>query len=53
MNKNEKSTTLDTKRFDEILKSKTSAKNILNNETLTLKNGLTISPKSTVIFDVF
>jgi len=53
MNKNEKSTTLDTKRFDEILKSKTSAKNILNNETQTLKNGLTISPKSTVIFDVF
>lgn len=53
MNKNDKSTTLETKRFDEILKSKTSAKNILNNQIQTLKNGLTISPKSTVIFEVF
>lgn len=53
MNKNEKPTTLETKRFDEILQSKTSAKNILNNETQTLKNGVIISPKSTMIFEVF
>lgn len=53
MNKNDKSTTLETKRFDEILKSKTSAKNILNNETQTIKNGLSISPKSTMIFEIF
>lgn len=53
MNKNEESTKLSTERFDEILRNKTSAKNILNNETQTLKNGLTISPKSTMIFEVF
>ena len=53
MNKNEKEMTFETKRFDEILKSKISAKNILNNETQTLKNGLKISPKSTMIFEVF
>ncbi|AFK04047.1 alpha amylase catalytic region [Emticicia oligotrophica DSM 17448] len=53
MNKNEKEIKLETKRFDEILQNKTSAKNILNNEIQTLKNGLTISPKSTMIFEVF
>ncbi len=53
MNKNEKSTKLSTELFDEILRDKTSAKNVLNNETQTLKNGLTISPKSTMIFEIF
>lgn len=53
MNKNDKSTTLETKRFDEILQNKASAKNILNNETQSIKNGLSISPKSTMIFEIF
>ncbi len=53
MNKNDKEIKLETKRFDEILQNKTSAKNILNNEIQSIKNGLSISPKSTIIFEVF
>jgi hypothetical protein len=52
MNKNATLTSIDTKRFTEILKEKISAKNVLTNQKQELKNPLMITPKSTLVFEI-
>jgi len=52
MNKNAKAIDLDTKRFAEILKVKSTARNVLTNDQFELKSQLSILPKSVQIFEI-
>jgi glycosidase len=52
MNKNNVTTTIDTKRFAEILSSKTTAKNIITNVIADLKFNLSIAAKSVQVFEI-
>lgn len=52
MNKNNKSVSFDTSRFEEILKTKSSAKNVMTNENFSLSNQLTVEPKTVNIFEI-
>jgi hypothetical protein len=52
MNKNNVTATIDTKRFAEILSSKTTAKNIITNDIADLKFNLSIAAKSVQVFEI-
>lgn len=52
MNKNNKAVSFDTSRFEEILKTKSSAKNVMTNENFGLNNQLTVEPKTVAIFEI-
>ncbi|HEY1870300.1 MAG TPA: cyclomaltodextrinase C-terminal domain-containing protein, partial [Chitinophagaceae bacterium] len=52
LNKNRESTTVDPKRFAEILKNKTSGKNIISGETISVNQPFTIAPESATILDI-
>jgi glycosidase len=52
MNKNNTQQLVDTHRFDELLKSKATAKNIFTKEASSLSNPLQVPAKSTTIFEI-
>lgn len=52
MNKNTSATTIDTKRFQEILKDKSTATNVLSNESFSIQTSLTVAAKSTTVFEI-
>jgi hypothetical protein len=52
VNKNRESTTIDPKRFAEILKKKTSGKNILTDEMISVNQPFAIAPESATILDI-
>ena len=52
MNKNEKEILIDTKRFVEILKDKSSATNVISGDRSLLKHKLTVAPKTATVFEV-
>jgi len=52
MNKNNSATTIDVNRYQEILKGKSTAKNVLNNETSSIQSTLTVSSRSATIFEI-
>ena len=52
MNKNNSATTIDTNRFQEILKGKSTAINALTKEKLAIKNTLQVEAKSATIFEI-
>jgi glycosidase len=52
MNKNSKPFSMGTSRFDEILKSKSTAKNVMTNELFNLSNQLTIEGNTVSIFEI-
>ncbi|MBX7241111.1 MAG: glycoside hydrolase family 13 protein [Bacteroidia bacterium] len=53
MNKNSAPMPLDTRRLAEILKGKTTAKAVFSGKTSSLSEGLTVPPKSAVIFELY
>jgi glycosidase len=52
MNKNATPQLMDTHRFDELLKSKANATNVMTKETSSLSNALQVPAKSTTIFEI-
>ena len=52
MNKNEKEVAVDTKRFAEILKLKSTATNIITNESVSIQSSLIVPAKSTTVFEL-
>lgn len=52
MNKSDKKVTLDARRFAEILKDRTKALNVLSNEQVDIKSGISVNPKSTNIYEM-
>jgi glycosidase len=52
MNKNSKPINLDTRRFAEILTEKTTAKNVITNELVHLKNQISVPAKSATVFEI-
>lgn len=52
MNKNETAKTIDSKRFQEILKNKSTATNVMTNETVSIQSSFTVPAKSATVFDV-
>ena len=52
MNKNNKPVNIDTNRFAEIIKDKTTAKDVLTNQTFELKKRLPIPAKTAQVFEV-
>jgi len=52
MNKNEKETNVDTKRFAEILKGKSSAVNIITGETIDVANSFAVPGKSALVLEI-
>lgn len=52
MNKNNTATTIETKRFEEILKTKLTAVNVITNETVDIKTSFTVNPKSATVFEI-
>ena len=52
LNKNKEAITIDTKRFQEILKDKDNATNVLSNQTFSVHSPLIVDPKSATIFDI-
>ena len=52
MNKNNSATTIDTKRFQEILNGKSTAINILSKETVDIKNTFQVAAKSATVFEI-
>ncbi len=52
LNKNNTSTTIDPKRFAEILKNKKEGKNILTNEIISIRQPFTITPESATILEI-
>ena len=52
LNKNNTPTTIDPKRFAEILKNKTEGKNTLTNETISIDNPFTVAPESATILEL-
>ena len=52
LNKNDKEIMMDTKRFDEILKDKNKASEILGHESFDLKKPVPLKAKTAVVFEV-
>jgi hypothetical protein len=52
LNKNTSPTTMDTKRFFEILKDKKEGKNILTNELVPINKTINLAPESATILDI-
>ncbi len=52
MNKNEKEMTIETDRFTEILKSKSTATNIITNKSVSIQSSLIVPAKSTTVFEI-
>ena len=52
LNKNNTATTIETNRFAEILKQRTTALNVLTKETVDIKSTITVNPKSATIFEI-
>lgn len=52
MNKNNAATAIDTNRFAELIKGRSSAINVLTNETVDIKSTITVNPKSATIFEI-
>lgn len=52
MNKNDKKVSIDTKRFAEVLKGRTHALDVLSNESVDIKSGISVNRKSTTIFEM-
>ena len=52
MNKNNSATTIETNRFGEIIKSKSTAVNVLTNEPVDIKTSVTVNPKSAIVFEI-
>ena len=52
MNKNRNTVSVDTRRFEEILKTKTAAHNVMTNENFTLSNKLTVEPETVAVFEI-
>jgi glycosidase len=52
MNKKTTATTMDVKRFAEIIKGKSTAMNVITGESVSLNNPLTITPKSALVFEI-
>jgi neopullulanase len=52
LNKNTRPTIIETKRFSEILKSKTAGKNIMTNERVSINQPFTVAPESSTILDI-
>lgn len=52
MNKNEKEVAVDTKRFAELLKLKSTATNIITNESVSIQSSLIVPAKSTTVFEI-
>jgi neopullulanase len=52
MNKNDKKVFIDTKRFAEVLKGRTHALDVLSNESVDIKSGISVNRKSTTIFEM-
>lgn len=52
MNKNEKEMTIETGRFTEILKTKSTTTNIITNQSVSIQSSVTIPAKSATIFEI-
>ena len=52
MNKNNKDVVVDSKRFAEILQSKSAATNIITNKKYTLKDGVIAEGKTASVFEI-
>jgi glycosidase len=52
LNKNRESTTIDPKRFAEILMSKTSGKNIMTDEMISVNQPIVLTPESATILEI-
>jgi len=52
LNKNNNYTTIDTKRFAEILKNKTTAVNVMSGENVSFKNSFTVKGKTATIYEI-
>ena len=52
MNKNTTATTIDSKRFQEILKNKSTATNVMSNESFSVQSSLTVPAKSATVFEI-
>lgn len=52
INKNDKEITLDPTRFNEILKGRTRAMEVLSNKTIDIKTGIPVNPKSATLFEI-
>ena len=52
MNKNNKEVSVDTKRFAEILKTKTIAENVLTGESVSIQSSFTVKGKTTTVFSI-
>lgn len=52
MNKKSTAVNMDTKRFAEIIKGKSTAVNVITGESASINNPLTITPKSALVFEI-
>ncbi|MBI1783317.1 MAG: glycoside hydrolase family 13 protein [Sphingobacteriales bacterium] len=52
MSKNNAATTIDTNRFAEILKGRSSAVNVLTEQVVDIKTSFTVNPKSATVFEI-
>jgi hypothetical protein len=52
MNKNETATTIDTKRFAEILNTKTRGINIITGENILLQKGIIVPSKTALVLEI-
>lgn len=52
MNKNTAAVNIETKRFEELLKNKTTATKVLSNETFSIQTSFTVPAKSATVFEI-